>query len=105
MKDLNYTGEEPAWAKIDFIENHALSHHVDPTDPRSLLNEIDRLKIEKGEIAAELQNAQDMITLKDGIIKNKNDLLEEEVNKYKIENRTLKAKLEQTTNIAQDRKN
>jgi hypothetical protein len=45
-------GQEPAWKKIDFIER---SKEVDPTDLPGILKELDRLRIEKSELAAQLE--------------------------------------------------
>lgn len=57
MKQLKFDGDEPLWAKIDFLEKYNLggARRYDPNDPKSLMEEIERLKVEKKEIAAELE--------------------------------------------------
>ena len=47
MKDLHYDGEDPAWAKVDFLEKLNLgpnSQPINEKDPVSLKREIERLK-------------------------------------------------------------
>jgi hypothetical protein len=41
MKDLHYDGEDPAWAKVDFLEKLNLnSQAIDEKDPSQLRREI-----------------------------------------------------------------
>lgn len=47
MEDLNYTGLEPLWSKIDFAESAGMVAPVDENDPKSLMREIERLKADK----------------------------------------------------------
>jgi chromosome segregation ATPase len=46
MQDLNYTGSDPLWTRINFIDmaDTGETREVDPNDPESLIKEIDRLK-------------------------------------------------------------
>ena len=57
MQDLNYQGTEPIWSMIDYMDkdDQKAAEEIDLEDPKSLLNEIDRLKFSKREIAAELE--------------------------------------------------
>ena len=57
MQDLNYQGTEPMWSMIDYMDrdDQKAAEEIDLEDPKSLLNEIDRLKVSKREIAAELE--------------------------------------------------
>jgi hypothetical protein len=48
---LKWTGEEPSWRKIDFIDRT----YMDSDDPTVLRKEIERLKLEKGGLAAHLE--------------------------------------------------
>ena len=57
MKDLKYDGDEPIWAKFDFMERLKLGPHnqpLDDKDPSQLANEINRLKLERRDLASEL---------------------------------------------------
>ena len=66
MRDLKYQGEEPIWAKFDFMERHRSDeeyHEFDPTNAFSLRKEIDRLKIEKRDLLMELTRAQSLLKI------------------------------------------
>ena len=57
MKDLKYDGNEPIWAKFDFMEKLNLGPDNQPLDeknPSQLKREIERLKVERRELATEL---------------------------------------------------
>eukprot|EP00347_Sterkiella_histriomuscorum_P001912 403370193 len=61
MKDLHYDGEEPIWAKFEFLEKMKLGPNnqpLDETDPFALRKEIERLKMERRDLAAELDRVQ-----------------------------------------------
>ncbi len=58
MKDLHYDGTEPLWAKFDFMEKMKMGPNnqpLDETDPFQLKREIERLKMERRDLAAELE--------------------------------------------------
>ncbi len=58
MKDLKYDGDEPVWAKFDFMERLRLgpdNKPLDEKDPLCLAREIEKLKVEKKDLAGELQ--------------------------------------------------
>jgi hypothetical protein len=58
MKDLKYDGNEPMWAKFDFMERLNLGPDNQPLDeknPTQLKREIERLKVKRSELASELQ--------------------------------------------------
>lgn len=58
MKDLKYDGEEPIWAKFDFMERLKIgpdNKPLDENDTGQLKREIERLKMERGDLATELQ--------------------------------------------------
>lgn len=57
MKDLHYDGEEPIWAKFEFLEKMKLGPNnqpIDEKDPFALRKEIERLKMERRDLATEL---------------------------------------------------
>jgi protein fantom len=51
LGNLKWTGEDPAWRKIEFIDRT----YLDSDDPNVLRKEIEHLKLEKGELAAHLE--------------------------------------------------
>ena len=66
MKDLKYDGEEPIWAKFDFMERLKLGPDNQPLDeknPTQLNREIERLKIERRDLASELQRVQNLLKI------------------------------------------
>lgn len=50
LGNLKWTGEDPVWRKIEFIDRT----YMDSDDPSKLRKEIEHLKLEKGELAAHL---------------------------------------------------
>jgi len=87
MEYLNYQGNEPYWSMIDYMdkEDQKAAHDIDLNDPKSLLKEIDRLKIGKREIAAELEKCQQMLKLQSNLEEDKLKLLKEESEQLKIQ--------------------
>lgn len=73
MKDLKYDGEEPIWAKFDFMERVKLGsvggQNVDENDPKSLKKETERLRSERRDLAAELEKVQNLLKMQVGIDK------------------------------------
>ena len=73
MKDLlHYDGEDPVWAKFEFMERLNLgpnNNPVDENDPRQLRVEIERLKVERKNLAAELEKVQNLLKVQVGIDK------------------------------------
>lgn len=72
MKDLKYDGEDPVWAKFDFMERMKLGPNnqaLDENDPTSLKREIERLKVERRDLAAELEKVQNLLKMQVNIDK------------------------------------
>lgn len=66
MKDLQYQGDEPIWAKFDFMERLKIgpdNQPLDEKDPAALRREIERLKVEKRDLSAELQRIQNLLKI------------------------------------------
>jgi hypothetical protein len=67
MKDLHYDGEDPAWAKVDFLEKLNLgrpgTHPIDEKDPSQLKREIERLKEARRDLANELERTQNLLKM------------------------------------------
>lgn len=57
---VKWQGEEPSWYKLDFLER---PQKLDVRDPESLLKEIERLRLEKGELAAQLEKSQTLLKI------------------------------------------
>lgn len=57
---VKWQGEEPSWYKLDFLER---PQKLDIKDPESLLKEIERLRLEKGELAAQLEKSQTLLKI------------------------------------------
>ena len=55
MYDLEFDGQEPLWSKMDFIEQTGMVWTFDASNIKSLHNEIERLKMDKRDLAAELE--------------------------------------------------
>jgi cell shape-determining protein MreC len=78
MNDLDYHGNEPMWSRIDFAETAGIGRVVDEKDPGSLLAEIERLKRDKRDLAAELEKTQQMLKLQYDLEKENKKMFEEE---------------------------
>ncbi len=67
MKDLKYNGEEPVWAQMDFMERLNLGGKGaigdDVNDPVLLKKEVERLKVERRDLAAELEKVQNLLKM------------------------------------------
>ena len=51
---MRWQGEKPAWSKLDFLDKG----DMDINDPKKLLKENERLRIEKGDLANSLEKIQ-----------------------------------------------
>lgn len=57
---VKWQGEAPSWSKLEFLER---PQAMDVRDPESLLKEIERLRLEKGELAAQLEKSQTLLKI------------------------------------------
>eukprot|EP01022_Parablepharisma_sp_SALTPOND_P016661 TRINITY_DN2498_c0_g1_i1.p1 TRINITY_DN2498_c0_g1~~TRINITY_DN2498_c0_g1_i1.p1 ORF type:complete len:856 (-),score=117.93 TRINITY_DN2498_c0_g1_i1:69-2636(-) len=64
MATMTKQGNAPSWAKVDFLPSRPKE---DPADPQFLLHEIERLTLEKGQLAAELEKGQALKEAKEKI--------------------------------------
>ena len=55
---LKWKGTEPGWAKLNFLER---GNMFDDSNPKVMQKEIEKLKMEKGELAAQLEKAQTLL--------------------------------------------
>ncbi len=56
---IKWNGEKPAWMALDFIERERV---IDPNDKNELIREIERLRIEKAELASQLEKLQTILS-------------------------------------------
>jgi len=90
-------GEEPAWKRLEFIERH---EELDIKDPVSLLKEIDRLRLEKSEIAAQLEKAQTLLHTHLEMEKEKEIINSAEVNKLQLQLKSANNRIEELVKLA-----
>jgi len=79
MHDLKYDGDEPVWAKFDFLERIRMAgskdgEPIDESNPFVLQKEIERLKLEKRDLAAELAKTQNLLKIQVDIDKQNTQL-------------------------------
>jgi len=88
MKDLHFDGNEPVWAKFDFLERMKIGPNnqpLDETDPFQLKREIERLKIERRDLATELEKTQSLLKMQVNIDKQNGQYHQEEINRLKTQ--------------------
>ena len=86
MKDLKYDGEDPVWAKFDFMERMKLGPNnqpIDENDPTQLKKEIERLKVERRDLAAELEKVQNLLKMQVNIDKETAYIYQQEIEQIK----------------------
>ena len=80
MKDLHYDGEDPAWAKVDFLEKLNLnSQAIDEKDPSQLRREIERLKEGRRDLANELERTQNLLKMQVSIDRESDEIHQQEI--------------------------
>ena len=101
MKDM-HMDEEPAWSKMDFLERYRVGgvQQLDPSNPQQLLAEIERLKHEKRDLAAELQKVQNLLTLQTDIERDRTKASEEEIAHLRLQVRSANARQEDMARLA-----
>ena len=98
---MKLRGEEPAWSQLDFLEQGTRI----PNDLKGLQREVERLKLEKGQLAAEVEKAQSLLTLKNEMEVEKNALYESEIEQLKIQNKSALQRTEELARLADFRAN
>mmetsp|Transcript_30757 Transcript_30757/g.27961 ORF Transcript_30757/g.27961 Transcript_30757/m.27961 type:complete len:251 (+) Transcript_30757:739-1491(+) len=74
-------GENPAWKQLEFIER---IENMDKDDIPGLVKEVERLKIEKSEIAAQLEKAQTLLQTHLDIEKERQIIHDSEMHKLQL---------------------
>jgi len=80
---LKYDGDEPIWAHFDFRQRLKLGPYeeeLNENDPVQLQREIERLKMEKRDLAAELQKTQNKLKMQVDIDKQNANMHQNEIN-------------------------
>lgn len=88
MKDLHYDGEDPAWAKVDFLEKLNLgpnSQPINEKDPVSLKREIERLKEARRDLANELERTQNLLKMQVSIDRESAEIHQQEIRQLESE--------------------
>ena len=79
MADLNYMGEEPSWEKMELLERvngpDVNAPKGDEASSRLQKKEIERLMVDRRELAAKLQRTQDLLKQQVDIDKENADLV------------------------------
>ncbi|OMJ69796.1 hypothetical protein SteCoe_32381 [Stentor coeruleus] len=98
---MKLRGDEPAWSQLDFLEQGTAI----PNDLNSLRREVERLKLEKGQLAAEVEKAQSLLVLKNEMEKEKQAMYESEIEQLKIQLRSAQQRTEELARLADYRAN
>lgn len=87
MKDLKYDGDEPDWAKLDFMERMKIggAQQVDENDASSMKKEIERLKFKRRDLAAELEKVQNLLKMQVDIDKEQAKIYQQEIDQLKAQ--------------------
>lgn len=94
-------GQEPAWMKLDFIER---AHELNTSDLPSLLKEIDRLRMEKSELAAQLEKSQTLLMTHLEIEKEKQIIHETDRQKLELQLKAAQHRIEELVKLADFRR-
>jgi hypothetical protein len=97
---MKLRGEEPAWARLDFLEQGSTSEDIP-----SMRREIERLKNEKAQIAAELEKAHTLLAMKNDIDKERNGMHERESESYKFQLKSAQQRADDLAKLADFRAN
>ena len=93
---MKLDGEEPAWSTLDFVERQKAASE----DLASLRKENERLKIEKAQIAAELEKAHTLLSMKGEIDKERNAMHERESESQKYQLQSAQRRAEDLAKLA-----
>lgn len=94
-------GQEPAWLKLDFIER---AHELNMNDIPTLLKEIDRLRMEKSELAAQLEKAQTLLKTHMDIEREKQIINETERQKLELQLKSAQHRIEELAKLSDFRR-
>jgi len=94
-------GAGPIWANLPFLEPAVERPNDDPK--KGLKNDIDRLRQEKSDFAAELEKSQNLLRLQTDIEKENTVYYMHEENRLKLIEKSVTAKVEELSRRADDK--
>lgn len=94
---LKLRGEEPAWKKLEFIDR---TQDLDMNDVPSLVKEINRLRLEKSEIAAQLEKTQTLLQTHLEMEKERETIHQAEMHKVQLQLKAANNRIEELVRIA-----
>ena len=103
MDQLKYDGDEPLWAKIDFLEQLGVDISYDPKDPKSVARRMELMKQDTKELAAALEKAQQLLQLQYDIDKENKAYYAAEVDELNAKIRELTLRLEESRKLGDQR--
>ena len=98
MKDLQFTGDEPTWAKTDFMTKKG------EMDVPAMIREIERLRRVNRDISAEFDKAKNMVQLQHDLETDNLRLHKEQAEQLSLQVKALNTKLDEMNRLV-DRKN
>ena len=101
MRLMNLRGEEPAWGRLDFLERA----RVVPEDVPSLKRELQRLRLEKSQLIAELEKTQRLLTLRNELEKDQKSAKQTEMDQMKMQLKAAQNRTEELARLADFRAN
>jgi len=103
MDQLNYDGEEPLWAKMDFLEQLGIDLEDQSKDPKSIMRRLELMKQDKRDLAAALEKCQQILKLQYDIEKDNKAYYEAEALENSTKIREMGIKLEESRKLAEQR--
>ena len=101
MRLINLRGEEPAWGRLDFLERA----RVVPEDVPTLKKELERLRLEKSQLIAELEKTQRVLTLKNELEKDQHASKLGEAEQLRMQLKAAQQRTEELARLADFRAN
>lgn len=101
MRLMNLRGEEPAWSRMDFLERA----RVVPEDVLTLKRELERLRLEKSQLIAELEKTQRLLTLRNELDKDQKSAKSSEMESLRMQLKAAQMRAEELARLADFRAN
>lgn len=92
---------QPEWARLPFLVRGDVDENITPKE--RLQKEIERLRQEKSDFAAELEKAQNLLKLQTEIEKENNVFFQQEIARLRLVDRSASLKLEELARRADDK--
>ena len=103
MGQINHDGDEPLWAKIDFLEQMGVDIDGDPSDPKAIARRMELMRHDKRELAASLEKAQQLLKLQYDIERENKEYYKTEADELNTRIKELTMRLEESRKIADQR--